>query len=167
VYSTNNLPGVNGSQSELVATMRPYEVNSTLNDEDGLWLASHGSNRYREWDELRYSMRSVEKYAGNFTNRIQILVNAFEERTGNESVVRRLGKQRPHWLNPGNGKVQVHSQEEFFGPEERKCLPSFDSLTIENQLYNTRSETDRVSEEDRNSTLILMQPGSSLPSLTT
>jgi hypothetical protein len=42
-------------------------------------------------------------------------------------------------------KVQVLSQEEFFGPEERKCLPSFDSLTIENQLYNTKSETDRVS----------------------
>jgi hypothetical protein len=131
--------------------MRPYEVNSTLNDEDGLWLASHGSNRYREWDELRYSMRSVEKYAGDFMNRIQILVNAFEERTDNGTVLRRMGKQRPHWLKNGNGQVQVLSQEEFFGPEERKCLPSFDSLTIENQLYNTNSETDRVSEEDCNS----------------
>lgn len=55
-----------------------------------------------------------------------------------------MGKQSPQWLKEGLDKVQVLSQEEFFGPEERKCLPTFDSLTIENQLYNTKSETDRV-----------------------
>jgi hypothetical protein len=116
--------------------MRPYEMNSTLNDEEGVWLASHGSNRYREWDELRYSLRSVEKYAGAFTNSVQILVNAYEKRSHNGSQVQRMGKQRPHWLKDDINQVQVLSQEEFFGPEERKCLPSFDSLTIENQLYN-------------------------------
>jgi hypothetical protein len=124
--------------------MRPYEMNSTLNDEEGVWLASHGSNRYREWDELRYSMRSVEKYAGAFTNRIQILVNAFAQRAYNATRVHAMGKQRPIWLNNDTTMVQVLSQEEFFGHDERKCLPSFDSLTIENQLYNTHSETDRV-----------------------
>jgi hypothetical protein len=137
--------GVNGSQPELVTTMRPYEMASTLNDDEGVWITSHGSNRYREWDELRYSMRSVERYAGTFINRIQILVNAFEERSHNGTQVQRMGKQQPHWLEGDTRQVQVLSQEEFFGPEERKCLPSFDSLTIENQLYNTRSETDRVS----------------------
>jgi hypothetical protein len=136
---------VNGSQQELTATMKPYEINSSLNDADGVWMASHGSNRYREWDELRYSMRSVEKYAGRFTNRIQILVNAFKNSKIDESSPTTYGKQRPHWLRTDMEKVQVLSQEEFFGPEERKCLPSFDSLTIENQLYNTKSETDRVS----------------------
>jgi len=125
--------------------MRPYEINSTLNDDKGVWLASHGSNRYREWNELRYSLRSVGKYAHTFANRVQILVNAFEERSPNDNQVLRMGKQRPHWLVDDNQHVQVLSQEEFFGPDERKCLPSFDSLTIENQLYNTRSETDRVS----------------------
>ncbi|KAJ4356779.1 uncharacterized protein N0V89_004815 [Didymosphaeria variabile] len=136
--------GVNGSQSELRSTMRPYELNSSLNDPDGVWMASHGTNRYREWDELRYSIRSVERYAGYFTNRIQILVNAFQIYSeNNQSGL--MGKQRPRWLKEGSAKVQVVSQEEFFGPEERKCLPSFDSLTIENQLYNTKSETDRVS----------------------
>ncbi|KAG9377616.1 hypothetical protein A1F94_012019 [Pyrenophora tritici-repentis] len=39
---------VNGSQPELIATMRPYDINSSLNDEEGIWLASHGANRYRE-----------------------------------------------------------------------------------------------------------------------
>jgi hypothetical protein len=136
---------VNGSQQELTTTMKPYEINSSLNDADGVWMASHGSNRYREWDELRYSMRSVEKYAGHFTNRIQILVNAFKNSKSDDSSPTTYGKQRPHWLRTDMEKVQVLSQEEFFGPEERKCLPSFDSLTIENQLYNTKSETDRVS----------------------
>ena len=89
-------------------------------------------------------MRSVEKYAGSFTNRIQILVNAFPNTRDNESEPITYGKQRPHWLRDDIKKVQVLSQEEFFGPDERKCLPTFDSLTIENQLYNTKSETDRV-----------------------
>ena len=124
--------------------MRPYELNSTLNDPEGTWIASHSSNRYREWDELRYSMRSVEKYAGNFTNRIQILVNAYQKMDPSRSGTYTVDKQKPHWLRDDVEKVQVLSQEEFFGPEERKCLPTFDSLTIENQLYNTKSETDRV-----------------------
>ncbi|EMD67430.1 hypothetical protein GGP41_007328 [Bipolaris sorokiniana] len=135
---------VNGSQQELVETMKPYELNSSLNDADGVWIGSHGSNRYREWDELRYSMRSVEKYAGHFTNRIQILVNAFKNAKTDDSSPTTYGKQWPHWLRSGIEKVQVLSQEEFFGSEERKCLPSFDSLTIENQLYNTKSEVDRL-----------------------
>ena len=123
--------------------MRPYELNSSLNDEEGLWIASHSTNRYREWNELRYSMRSVEKYASSFTNRIQILVNAFENTRKDKTDPTTYGKQKPYWLKESE-KVQVLSQEEFFGPDERKCLPTFDSLTIENQLYNTKSETDRV-----------------------
>ncbi|ORX96855.1 hypothetical protein BCR34DRAFT_607507 [Clohesyomyces aquaticus] len=134
---------VNGSQKELVETMLPYELNSTLNDPEGVWIKSHGSNRYREWNELRYSMRSLEKYAGHFTNRIQILVNAFQNSVDGEALPTTYRKQRPQWLREDIEKVQVLSQEEFFGPEERKCLPTFDSLTIENQLYNTKSEVDR------------------------
>ena len=143
--NANITKGVNGSQSELTRTMRPYEVNSSLNDAEGVWLSSHGSNRYREWDELRYSMRSVERYASRFTNRIQILVNAFEQRSADDLDVVRMQKQRPSWLSKKASTVEVLSQEEVFGEEESKCLPSFDSLTIENQLYNTKSETDRVS----------------------
>ncbi|KAF2264237.1 hypothetical protein CC78DRAFT_517408 [Lojkania enalia] len=135
---------VNGSQAEFVTTMHPYEINSSLNDAEGLWLESHSTNRYREWNELRYSIRSVEKYAGNFTNRIQILVNAYQIEGPSRNGSYIVGKQKPHWLKDNLETVQVISQEEFFGPEERKCLPSFDSLTIENQLYNTKSETDRL-----------------------
>jgi hypothetical protein len=167
---TDSSKGVNGSQPELAATMRPYEINSSLNDERGIWLTSHGSNRYREWDELRYSIRSVAKYASTFANHVQILVNAFEERSHNDSKILRMGKQRPQWLREGTSQVQVFSQEEFFGLEERKCLPSFDSLTIENQLYNTKSDTDRVRHQTSSSVKLdfeLTSLGSSLHFLMT
>ena len=144
VTKTENPTGVNGSQPELIATMRPYEINSSLNDEEGIWLDSHGANRYREWNELRFSMRSVEMYAGTFLNRVQILVNAYEKSPTDSSAVGKMGKQSPYWLREDVQQVQVLSQEDFFGPEERKCLPTFDSLTIENQLYNTKSDTDRL-----------------------
>ncbi|MAD87895.1 MAG: hypothetical protein CL912_33455 [Deltaproteobacteria bacterium] len=144
--------GVNGSDTEFQATIYPYEVNSTLNDPEGLWLESHRVNRYRDWDELRYSIRSVEKYASTFRNKIQLLVNSvanpLEAETATvEDPAEILGKQRPLWLNTDevtNRTVQILSQEEFFDESEKGCLPAFNSLTIENQIYNTESETDRV-----------------------
>lgn len=122
--------------------MRPYELNSSLNDDAGEWVASHGVNRYRDWDELRYSIRSVEKHAKSFSNNVQILVNAVEGPEG------KMTKQRPTWLKPDSAighKLQVLSQEDFFGETEAQCLPTFNSLTIENQIHNTPSDTDRVS----------------------
>jgi len=137
--------GVNGSDARFAHTMRPYELNSTLNDDAGEWVASHGVNRYRDWDELRYSIRSVEKHASSFSNNIQILVNAVVGLDGE------MTKQRPTWLKSDSAigdKLQVLSQEDFFGETEAQCLPTFNSLTIENQIHNTPSNTDRV----RNST---------------
>jgi hypothetical protein len=128
--------------------MRPYEIRSPLSDEEGTWLTSHGSNRYREWNELHYSLRSVEKYAKSFANRIQILGNAFEVRSITDGQVMAMREQRPHWLGDDHRQVQVLSQKEFFGPDEKLCLPTFDSLTIENQLYNTESDTDRISRDN-------------------
>ncbi|KAH7374428.1 hypothetical protein B0T11DRAFT_217663 [Plectosphaerella cucumerina] len=133
---------VNGSDKDFVATMRPYEKKSILNDPEGEWIASHGSNRYRSWDELRYSIRSVERFAGAFLNQIQILVNAVDSR----KTLGQFTKQRPTWLRDDeatNNAVRVLSQEEFFDADVLGALPSFNSLTIESQLYNTPSDVDR------------------------
>jgi hypothetical protein len=130
---------VNGSEQEFQDTKRPYELNSVLNDVEGTWMKSHGKNRYRDWDELRYSLRSIEKYAGNFRNKIQILVNSVN---GTED-----GKQIPWWLNAEQSTsetVQVLAQEEFFDQEKHVCLPTFNSLTMENQIFNTPSNVDHV-----------------------
>lgn len=126
---------VNGSEEAFQTTKRPYEENSVLNDAEGKWMSTHGVNRYRDWDELKYSIRSVEKFASGFRNKIQIVVNSVK---GTEA-----GKQVPTWLNQdANDVVQVLSQEEFFDEEKHVCLPTFNSLTIENQLFNTPSDTD-------------------------
>jgi hypothetical protein len=113
--------------------MRPYELASPLNDVEGKWISEHGKNRYRDWDELRYSIRSVAKYAGSFVNKIQILVNSL----GPEE------KQTPYWLNK-NELAEIISQEEFFEENKKACLPTFNSLTIENQIFNTKSDVDKV-----------------------
>jgi hypothetical protein len=130
---------VNGSEKEFQDTKRPYELNSVLNDVEGTWMKSHGKNRYRDWDELRYSLRSIEKYAGNVRNKIQILVNSVN---GTED-----GKQIPWWLNAEQSThetVQVLAQEEFFDRDKHVCLPTFNSLTMENQIFNTPSNVDHV-----------------------
>lgn len=134
---------VNGSDEAFVQTIRPYEQNSTLNDPGGEWIRTHSSNRYRSWDELRYSFRSLDKYA-SFANKIQLVVNAIDKTT--DPAVGRLTKQRPLWLKEDEeteGLIQTLSQEEFFGQKERGALPNFNSLSIESQLYNTPSNTDR------------------------
>ena len=143
---------MNGSEEAFQETIYPYEVNSTLNDPEGKWLESHRVNRYRDWDELRYSIRSVEKYAGSFRNKIQLLVNAVANpkdaaNATVENPASIVGRQRPLWLKKDahtKDVVQVLSQEDFFDEAEQGCLPTFNSLTIENQIFNTESETDRV-----------------------
>ncbi|KAJ4024673.1 hypothetical protein NW752_003228 [Fusarium irregulare] len=135
---------VNGSEDAFAKTMRPYEEASSLNDPEGEWMQSHGSNRYRSWDELRYSIRSVEKFAGDFRNKIQLLVNAVDKTSDPEFG--RFSKQRPLWLKDDDDTklvVETLSQEDFFNEEEHGALPSFNSLTIESQLYNTPSNIDR------------------------
>ncbi|RDW64041.1 hypothetical protein BP5796_10543 [Coleophoma crateriformis] len=143
---------VNGSEAAFQGTILPYELNSTLNDAEGKWLESHRVNRYRDWDELRYSMRTVEQFAGNFRNKYQLLVNAVGDpaEVANATMddpATIIGKQRPLWLkndDATNQIVQILSQEDFFDDHEQGCLPTFNSLTIENQLFNTKSDTDRI-----------------------
>ncbi|OQU96122.1 hypothetical protein CLAIMM_02251 [Cladophialophora immunda] len=132
---------VNGSEEDFQRTIRPWEERSILNDDEGEWISTHGMNRYRDWDELRYSFRSIEKNAGHFMNTIKVLVNSIYE---NGIPVR---KQTPTWLAVDDPKVselvQIISQEEMFEDDKKVCLPAFNSLTIENQIFNTESDIDQ------------------------
>lgn len=123
-----------------------------LNDPEGKWLKSHQTNRYRDWDELRYSIRTVERHAQSFRGKIQLLVNSVgiegtaAEATP-ESPAKIVGKQTPTWLKDDQATrdvFQILSQEDFFDEDEQGCLPTFNSLTIENQIWNTPSDVDRV-----------------------
>ena len=120
--------------------MRPYELKSVLNDPEGLWMASHGVNRYRDWDELRYSFRSVNSHAGHFRNKVQIVVNSIGNNADGS-----LTRQTPAWLLDGDKhNVEVLAQEDFIDKDRAECLPTFNSLTIENQLFNLPSDVDHL-----------------------
>lgn len=137
---------VNGSDEAFRRSLHAYEQQSPLNDAQGIWITRHSMNRYRDWDELRYSLRSLNAYARKFINKIQLLVNSVEENTTASDGADML-PQRPSWLwdnDETSTIVQVLDQESFFGEKEKVCLPTFNSLSIESQIYMTPSTTDQM-----------------------
>ena len=133
--------GVNGSDDRFVESKGGFELSSPLNDAEGLWLKSHGVNRYRDWDELRYSIRSLERYTGSWRNTVQLLVNSVKGKDG------KVEPQMPLWLSddPVTAReVRVVPQEELFDNNKRSCLPTFNSLTIENQIFNINSSAEHL-----------------------
>ncbi|KAI0903120.1 hypothetical protein F4823DRAFT_619827 [Ustulina deusta] len=137
---------VNGSDEAFRRSLRAYELQSPLNDAQGIWISRHSMNRYRDWDELRYSLRSLNAHARKFINKIQLLVNSVGDNAVASDGVDML-PQRPVWLRDNdetNGIVQVLDQESFFGEKEKGCLPTFNSLSIESQIYMTPSTTDQM-----------------------
>ncbi|KAH8159723.1 hypothetical protein CIB48_g8514 [Xylaria polymorpha] len=137
---------VNGSDEAFRRGLHAYEQQSPLNDAEGIWISRHSMNRYRDWDELRYSLRSLNAYARKFINKIQLLVNSVEDIAAASDGADML-PQRPIWLRNNdqtNGVVQVLGQESFFGENEKACLPTFNSLSIESQIYMTPSTTDQM-----------------------
>lgn len=126
--------------------MQKYELKSDLYGEK--WMKSHRTNRYREWNELMYSIRSVEKHVGRYVNKFNILVNAIVAPSG-DGVRNIIKKQWPSWMaleKPEvNDKVSILSMADFFEPSAQGCLPTYNSLTIEAQMHNIKSTTDRVS----------------------
>lgn len=72
--------------------------------------------RYADNDELRYSLRAVEKYAP-WIRRIFIITD----------------NQIPEWLNIENPKIHIVDHKEILPPES---LPTFNSVVIEHMLFN-------------------------------
>ncbi|MDQ8705810.1 stealth conserved region 3 domain-containing protein [Streptomyces sp. LHD-70] len=79
--------------------------------------ADNGAVRFRDRDELRYSLRSLAQYAPWI--RHVWLVTA---------------GQRPSWLAPGHPGLTVVDHEELF-PAPETSLPTFNSHAIEAQLH--------------------------------
>lgn len=90
----------------------PFPVNSDINDKDNHFLAS----RFADNQELRYSLRSVEKYAP-WVRMIFIVTNG----------------QIPSWLNLDNPRVKVITHSEIF--TNNSHLPTFSSPAIESHLH--------------------------------
>jgi hypothetical protein len=111
----------------------PIDLVYTWGDwEDPIWLAkknaallaagkelpksSTSANRWKDNDELLYSLRSAEKHAP-WLNHIYIITDG----------------TRPKWLNENNPKISVIDHAEII-PKE--LLPTFNSLAIELFLWN-------------------------------
>jgi hypothetical protein len=73
--------------------------------------------RYVENDELRYSLRSVDRFLP-WVRRIFIVTNG----------------QAPAWLERRNPRVRIVDHAEIF--PDPSCLPTFNSVAIEAQLHN-------------------------------
>ncbi|KAI1846227.1 hypothetical protein JX265_010604 [Neoarthrinium moseri] len=138
---------VNGTEDAFKSIRHSFEVQSPLNDAAGNWIAQHSINRYRDWDELKYSMRSLDTYAKGFINKIQILVNSVSSNSKYHPDGTDMYPQRPTWLKndtPTNNFVQILPHESFFEEAGKQCLPTFNSLSIESQIHMTPSTTDRL-----------------------
>jgi glycosyltransferase involved in cell wall biosynthesis len=79
--------------------------------------AATSAARFRDRDELRYSLRSIDMYAPWIRN-IYIVTD----------------QQVPHWLDLGHPRVRVVDHTEIFG--DRGALPTYNSHAIESRLHH-------------------------------
>lgn len=84
-------------------------------------------SRYNDKDELKYSLRSVQKYA-SWIRHIYIVTNG----------------QIPHWLNLQNPRISIVSHDEICPPELcSEILPTFSSFAIETLLHRIPNLSQR------------------------
>ncbi|MFF1465050.1 stealth conserved region 3 domain-containing protein [Streptomyces sp. NPDC058330] len=79
--------------------------------------AATSAARFRDRDELRYSLRSIDMYAPWIRN-IYLVTD----------------QQVPSWLDTEHPRVRVVDHREIFGP--RGMLPTYNSHAIESQLHH-------------------------------
>lgn len=110
-------------------------VYTWVDDEDPDWRAAkdewarrlglavhpraYDAERFRNRDELRYSLRSIEQFAP-WVRKIFIVT----------------ADQCPAWLNLDHPKVELVSHRDIFADE--RWLPTFNSSAIETQLHHIR-----------------------------
>lgn len=108
------IPWVDGNDEAWRAEKRRYDA--MIN---GISMMDNSDMRYREWDNLKYWFRGVEKFAP-WVNKVYFITNG----------------QCPEWLNFSNEKLCFVKHSDFI-PEE--YLPTFSSHVIEINLHRIES----------------------------
>lgn len=112
--------GINETDISISNFTSIYHINSTIsNSTNGNTVDDEdisSANRYRDSEELRYSLRSLVKNAP-WVRRIYIVTD----------------NQIPYWLNLDNDRVSVISHEEIF--LNKSHLPVFSSPAIEANIH--------------------------------
>jgi glycosyltransferase involved in cell wall biosynthesis len=104
---------VNGADVEWLERKNTVLAAMGMETED----AATSAARFRDRDELRYSLRSIDMYAPWIRN-IYIVTD----------------RQTPHWLDISHPRVRVVDHTEIFGA--RGALPTYNSHAIESQLHH-------------------------------
>ncbi|KAF9572289.1 Xanthine phosphoribosyltransferase 1 [Mortierella alpina] len=103
-------------------------------------------NRFRDMDELRYSVRSVAQYAAaGLFKTIHILTTDVEEQQEDQERLtheRILHQQVPQWLDldKAKGSIKLIRHRDIY--ENLGALPSFNSLSIESQMHRVPGLAD-------------------------
>eukprot|EP00033_Pygsuia_biforma_P000973 GCRY01001115.1.p1 GENE.GCRY01001115.1~~GCRY01001115.1.p1 ORF type:complete len:891 (+),score=285.92 GCRY01001115.1:152-2824(+) len=125
---------VNGSDPTLVQALA--DLQQTLNISAAIVSSSESNsssaeendqlaaNRFQDNDELKYSLRSVERYAP-WVRHIYLVTNG----------------QVPHWLNLDHPRISVVTHAEIF--QNTSHLPTFSSPAIESQLHHIPGLSER------------------------
>lgn len=101
---------VNGSDTKHEETLKKY-LNQNFEKID-----IFSKSRFFDNDELKFSLRSLEKHAPWIRN-VYIVTNG----------------QVPHWLNLNNPRVKIITHEQIFA--NKSHLPTFNSAAIEINLH--------------------------------
>lgn len=80
-------------------------------------------NKYRDWDNLKYWFRGVEKFAP-WVNKIYFLTYG----------------HLPKWLNTENPKLKIIKHEEFI---DKEYLPTFNSNAIELNIHKIKELSEK------------------------
>lgn len=102
---------VDGSTKEFKRSLAQAKQNTNT----PLTSTNSAPHRFRNYGELRYSLRSIEKYAPWIRN-IYIVTNG----------------QVPAWLNAAHPQIHLVSHQDIF--PDPHCLPTFNSNAIDLQL---------------------------------
>lgn len=99
-------------------------------------------NRYRDMDELQYSVRSVAENASpGLIHRIHILTTSVPD----EFDEKRTIGQVPAWLDQRLGQETIRLVEHKNIYDNLSVLPSFNSLSIESQMHHIPELSEIVS----------------------
>lgn len=115
------LQNVTDVLTNITLMMNLTQVNKTSDDE----AAAASANRYRDNEELRYSLRSLWRYAP-WVRHVYIVTNG----------------QVPHWLNTEHPKLTIVQHKDIFVNQSH--LPVFASPAIESHLHRIKVRLNHI-----------------------
>lgn len=125
---------VRSKEAEMFVHNRTNMVNSDLDldfyplylvwDLGNQLMDDFSKNRFEDNNELKYSLRSVEKYAPWIRN-VYIVTNG----------------QVPNWLNTSHPRIKLVNHSDIF--EDKSHLPTFSSNAIESNLHRIKGLSEK------------------------